>query len=294
MKRLLVNFAAIVSIIGLFPVISSAQLSYIREVKDSVTLGQYTAITYDVIGPDKKVDHEEFLLRLGRAPAMSTMCKTVWLYDFAKDTPGSKGPVYSKDINHNGIDEIIVFGNTGLGNCCSHASIHALEDKIARDVGQLDIKYSNDFSFKDLDKDSIPEIIFKDPTFGEWKAPLEKSPMPLTIWEWHDGRYRLANYRFSDYLLKEITKADLKKLDKQMKQWAEKDYKADPELYKNPPVKLWEVMLDYIYAGKYDTADSLFKAKWPEQIPGQKEFNGEFQRQLRSGEYWQDLEKSDF
>jgi len=294
MKRLLINFAVITSIIGLFPVMSSAQLSYIREVRDSVTLGQYTAIIYEVTGPDKQVDHEEFLLRLGRAPAMSTMSKTVKLYDFAKDTPGLKSPKYSKDINHDGIDEIIVIGHTGLGNCCSHASIHALGEKIANDVGRLELKYTDEFSFKDLDKDSIPEILFKDPTFGEWNAPLEKSPMPMTIWKWHDGRYQLANYRFSDYLLKEITKADLKELDDRMKNWAEKDYKENPELYKNPPVKLWEVMLDYIYAGKIETADSLFEAKWPEQISGQNKFNREFQTKLRSGVHWQDLEKSDF
>lgn len=264
-----------------------------REVKETINLGDYTAIIYNVEEIQKGRVHNEMLLKKGDSPAMSTMSRTIELYDFNGGDKKKSGKNYMKDLNRDGINEIIVIGYTGLGKCCYQVSIHSLGPQL-EEIGRFDLQSIDKFQLKDLDKDSIPEFIFKDSHFAKWNAPPEDAPMPLLIWKYDGKSYRLANYKFSNYLLKQISKKDFEELAKLTQKRADKEYNPDDQYLKYPPPKLWGIMLDYIYAGKPDKADSVFNDYWPAKIPGKDKFYQDFKYRLKKDMYRQQLESSNF
>ncbi|MCP4580159.1 MAG: hypothetical protein GY839_00975 [candidate division Zixibacteria bacterium] len=294
MPRILINPVTAIALIVILASTSLADPKYNRQVRDSVTIGRYTAITYESVSFEGEKLHEELMIKLGPSPAMSTMSKSIQLYNFGSDADDPSGASYTKDLNGNGTDDIIVVGHTGLGSCCNHISIHSLDEKFLTEIGRFKLLDVDVFYLEDLDKDSLPEIIFRDANFGKWNAPFDESPMPLLIWKWYEGKYRLANIKFSDYLKGKRDKDNPKKLKKLTETRMEKEYDPKHEFYRFPPSLLWGMMLDYIYAGDAEAADSLFNAEWPKEIPGKQEFYDSFQAQLKKGIYWPEIGRSDF
>lgn len=294
MKRLIM--ALLVAGLFLYAPISYGQPNFLRVPRDSIDLGDYKAILYEIyipIGDTSEKNSEELYISKDDKPAMTTKSITVSMFNFGTEDSTSEGKYY-KDINNDGIDEIIVMGHTGLGSCCMHVSIHGLNEEFISDLGRQELKDLDVFYFEDIDNDSIPEILHGDPHFLRWKAPFDDSPRPLLIWKWHEGGYRLANFKHADYLLGKITDDDYKLLEKAIARRVEKEYNPDHEYYKYPPPALWDLMLDYIYAGESGKADSLFEEYWPEQIPGKEVFYGEFKNHLENGLYWQGITNSSF
>jgi hypothetical protein len=270
-----------------------AQKSYYTEVIDSIDLGDYEGVLSQVIDREtkNKLTQQLTIYKDGR-PATTTFSKTLAFFDFHSGDTKAK-PLYHEDINKDGIDEIIIRAHSSGDTCCNMVSIHALKpDKIA-DITRFDMKEDSIFYIKDIDNDSIPELFFRDAQFAGWHAPIEKSPMPLLIWKWDDGQYRLANFEFSDYLLAKISDKEIKKLPEMVDKRV-KEYDAKNEYKKYPPAELWGLMLDYIYAGKESMANSVFEKNWPSEIPGKKQFYDEFQKKLKESLYWKGLQSSKF
>jgi hypothetical protein len=264
--------------------------------RDTIDLGDYQAILFEIYIPDgkgmEKNSEELYIFKDGK-PAMTTHSITVYLHNFGSESDTSK-ETYHKDINNDGIDEIIVTGHTGLGSCCNHVSIHSLKQEYIDDLGRFELRDLNVFYFEDIDNDSVPEILHSDPHFLRWKAPFDDSPRPLLIWKWYKTRYRLANLKHADYMLARITPDNIKSLEKAMVKWGGKEYNADDEYKRFPPSILWGMMLDYIYAGRAEAADSLYDYYWPDKIPGKEDFYKEFKSHYENGFYWPGVLNSEF
>lgn len=271
----------------------SAQTGVNREIRETINLGDFTAIIYNVEDLKSGRIHDEMLLKKGNSPAMSTMSKSIELYDFNSGDKKAKTKQYMKDINRDGINDIIIIGYTGLGKCCYQVSIHSLKP-VVEEIGRFDMQAVDKFQLKDLDGDSIPEFIFRDSDFGKWNTPTyEDSPMPLLIWKYDGKSYRVANYKFSKYLLKQISTKELAELPDLAKA-SNATYDPNDDYLKYPSPKLWGVMLDYIYAGKPEMAEKVFDDNWPSKIPHKDIFYQNFQARLKKGLYWKQLENSNF
>jgi len=273
---------------------AQTQKQYKEKLVDSFDLGkQYTAKIYDYYNLSGKVKlNEELKIFYGDKPVSSTFSPIMKAFQFEPATKTTTA-VYLKDINKDGLDEIILIGHTEEnGDCCNHISIHNLNGTNMKDIIRFESKEADSIFLKDLDNDLIPELFFQDANFVGWNAPAEQSPMPLLVWKWDGSTYDLANFKFADYLVKQAKANDLKKLKKQIDTRV-KEYDPDDEYKKYPPPMLWGVMLDYIYAGQKATADSLFEQYWPKEIPGKQEFYNQFEKQYKSSIHWGMIEKSD-
>ncbi|MEE9118207.1 MAG: hypothetical protein V3U02_06405 [Calditrichia bacterium] len=211
------------------------------------------------------------------------------LYNFSSD---STKAIYANDIDGDGTLEFILHCNSGGQQCCNGFYVYSLYEKpVIRDsvvcynpIGQLD----------DLDGDGIPEIFCGDDWFLGWKAHWSKSAGFRLIWKWDGERYRLANFKFADYLLEQAMK--WWKYDKIPTPEILEGLHYDPDLDEPdfPPVQLWGRMLVYIYTGESNKADSLFDDYWPEEIPGKEEFYRDFRWHLERNGHWQQLLESDW
>lgn len=269
----------------------SAQPDMTKEARDTIWLNEYKAVIYDVYDEDGEKKSEMMTLFKDTRLVNSFGSKTVSLYNFGTSADSAKGEKYRKDINNDGIDEIITIGFTGSGNCCNIITIASLNSNYV-ELNQFNLREIEVFYFEDLDNDSIPELIFRDAAFINWQAPFDESPKPLLIWKWLNYSYKLANFKFSDYLLSKITDEDFQELEKLIKVRVEKEYDPEHKYYNTPPPRLWGIMLEYIYADKSEKADSIFNQYWPEEIPGKDDFYRDFQSRLEKGPYWSQLKKS--
>jgi hypothetical protein len=147
---------------------------------------------------------------------------------------------------------------------------------------------------KDLDRDSIPEFIANDLHFLWWKTWKTESPRPLLVWKWDGNRFKLANYRFRDFIIefhsRWVNFSELPKIDSSMTS----GYDRNDEIPVFPPPELAIVMLAYIYAGRPQMADSIFDSYWQDTIPGKDAYYRDFHQQLDSNPIWPELQQSNW
>lgn len=254
---------------------------------DSLSLGQFTGIMYYRYYEEYRID---FFLRImdGENVIYEFGDYELSLYKFHRDDDGEE---YSRDINGDGTREFILH--------CDHGGQQGYDDILVfslRDEPTIINSVSCGSPFVrviDIDKDDIPEVFCGDYLFVGWKAHPSASADLRLIWKWDGEKYRLANFKFSDYLLEQTSDW-----------WAGEiplpdtleGHRYDPEAKEPdfPPVKLWGKMLRYIFAGQAAQADSLFDEYWPEDIPGKEEFYRDFKRHLEGDSLWQQLLESDW
>lgn len=254
---------------------------------DSVSLGDYEGKIYYRYYNEHKI---HFVLQIldGTNVIHEVADYDISLFNFSVDDNTEK---YTRDIDSDGISEFILNCNGGGQQCCSYIYVYGLRDKpVKKDSVYCETPL---VQLIDLDGDDIPEIYCGDNWFKGWKAHPVKSAGLRLIWKWDGKKYRLANFKFADYLL-----------DKGLKWWD--DEIPTPEILEGlhydpdsiepdfPPVQLWGRMLVYIYTGEPDKADSLFDDYWPEEIPGKAEFYRDFRWQLERSDHWQQLLESDW
>jgi hypothetical protein len=235
--------------------------------KDTIDLGRYTAILYDhvdsigrvnsVIGKLAIYDKDERELISHDGGWISNLCA----YDTSKLENCN-----IRDINGDGLEDILVSIYTGGANCCFGANLYSLDDSI-RLIFEIESNL-RPFDLADLEKDHIPEFIVRDETFAHWKDTY-RWYLPILIWRWDGDKYRLANFRFPDYVLQE--------------------YGAF-----TPCDDLWGSAISLSYAGRIAEADSIFLHCWPDSIPGKMGEFRAFKKELEGGKYWQELQQSDW
>jgi len=262
-------------------------------VLDSIKLDGYRAVRQELRKKDGEKATEELAIYKGNKKVMSSLGRHIELFNFGSTGPDSTGELYARDINGDGFAEAIITTFTESDFCCNYITIISLGENI-NEIGSFELKEIDIFYLEDIDGDSIPELFFRDPGFIGWRYSFQDSPRPLLIWKWHEGNYYLANHDYSEYLSAKIGADDFRELDSQIRKWqdrAEKSPSQDTTGLLIPPVKLIEVMLDYYYSGKTQTADSLLDADWPAEIPGKDAFRSELAQRLNECPYWKIMQK---
>jgi hypothetical protein len=218
------------------------------------------------------------------------------IYNYCYDRQDTSKHCLLLDINKDGKMEIMVDEFTGGAHCCHLIAIYSL-DSVATKIFDYNGEHSHLY-IGDIDNDSLYELLSTDCSFAYWQTCYAESPRPGLIWRWDNGKYRLANFLYSDYLLEEYTSGDKRQVLSRIKETVNsangsiKAYKYDPDNTQFPPPYLWELMLDYIYAGKSYIADSIFNEVWPQEIEGKEEFYKDFRGVLENGPYWKELQES--
>jgi hypothetical protein len=218
------------------------------------------------------------------------------IYNYCYDRQDTSKHCFLLDINKDGKKEIMIDEFTGGAHCCHIIAIYGL-DSAATKIFDYDGEHSHLY-VSDIDNDSLYELVSTDCSFAYWQTCYAESPRPGLIWRWDNGKYRLANYYYSDYLLKEHKGEngirELAYLQGTINTAKNniKEYKYNWNYTEFPPAALWGVMLDYIYAGKSDVADSIFNALWPIEISGKEKFYRDFRGVLEHGPYWKVLQES--
>jgi hypothetical protein len=197
---------------------------------------------------------------------------------------------HCKDITGDDICEIIISIPSGGNNGAEDIFIYSL-DSTANSIGKFDGLNKIFGSLRNIDGDSIPEVIFYDLQFDCWPEGCFGAPRPMLIWKWTGNGYKLANFEFSSYLLESKGWKDEPDIKKTIQWWVVTFYKK-PGYAEFPPL-IAHVMIEYIYAGKFAEADSAFNAIWPSEVDGKDIYHKEIWDLVKSGPFWDDLLKSD-
>ena len=192
-----------------------------------------------------------------------------------------------KDINKDGLQDLIVSSFSGGAHCCYELYIFGLGAEF-KNLFKLD-GGSSGFQIKDINNDGIYEIITKDWNFAYWEAPYALSPATEIIFTYNNGKYILA----IDLMRNRISDSNyILQLGRQIKSKFDKEDTSDGKLIQQGiPVDLWKGMLDLIYTGNGDKAFNLVDIAWPETKEGKNQFIHEFKVQLAKSKYWLEIKK---
>jgi hypothetical protein len=183
-----------------------------------------------------------------------------------------------RDITGEGLPDLVISHWAGGAHCCLELYVFEL-GQVFRRIGQLNAGHSDRSHFEDLDGDGKLEFLTNDWTFAYWKTSFAASPAPPVILRFQEGGYHLA----TDLMLKPAP------AEEELKKQAQ-EIQVDPAWAEGrPPEKLWATMLDLIYSGHADVARQFFETAWPAGVEGQEPFWSEFQTQLTTSPYWEDL-----
>ena len=115
--------------------------------------------------------------------------------------------IYRGDLDGNGLYEMIIRGYTGGAHCCFDLHIVPLEVKDPK-VFSLPMANTEYIDFKDLDGDTIPEIVTWDDQYSySFVLCFACSPTIKVIADYADGRLKLR-----PRLMERLTQPDLSRL----------------------------------------------------------------------------------
>jgi hypothetical protein len=253
---------------------------------DTVKLGDYTAIRFRVLDSVSNEEQQQIVIYHRSESLLSVRENRVGLVDFCYSYARDLENCFMTDLNADGFMELGVYI---LPNDDGHGNRLALYT-IKGDTVTLDNEFIIGTSapyFDDLDRDSIPEIIFHDSYFYY----LHLATPPL-VWKWHDNHYRQANFKFPDYLLPGTRNA-----------WERDELQVsgnrDSFIYSSGnwstnshPRALASMMLKYIYAGHTAKADSVLDYYWQEYVPGREIFKNDLWTIILADPYWLEVSQS--
>lgn len=185
-----------------------------------------------------------------------------------------------KDINGNGIPDLVIYQFTGGAHCCERYYVFELGEKFKR-VATIDNIEFGHFEKQKNRKDLIfdtYEIIFK-----YWHTSYAQSALPSVKLRFCDEKYRLA-----DDLMRKPPPSRTK-LIKLADSIRKDDWTSKKTFDETVPPILWISMLDLIYSGNAESAYKLFDLAWPPGIKGKEKFLDEFNKNLANSEYWSEI-----
>jgi hypothetical protein len=286
--------AAYMALVALMPVTAMAQTDTLRVPKDTVYFDVFRAEYFTL-----KVEENWWLgqidIFLGNKKLMTSPAWNwgPWFEGFCQKPP----PCFYKDITGDGIGEVIIWypsgGNDGRGSSFIY-TLNSAESSAVM-IGTFDgIEKGYDrICAEDLDGDSIPEVISYNRVWECWNIPCAGSFAPTLIWKWTGGEYRLANFKLDDYLINNRYYRVTDDTKKAVDWWVKEAYK-NPGYGQPYPPDVWMPVLEYIYAGRFREADSVFNALWPAELSEKEECYMELWQHVHSDPMWPELMKSDW
>jgi len=181
------------------------------------------------------------------------------------------------DITGLGEPDVILNEWSGGAHCCF--TFHVLElSEHPREIAAIDAEDSDYAHFEDLKHDGAYEFVGRDFVFAYWNASFLQSPAPRIVLRFNGDRYELAP-----------------ELMRQHAPSAEKLEATEHEVRKaswqngSPPPLLWETMLDLIYTGHPELAQSFLDHAWIPAQPGKEVFQHNFCSKLVTSLYFRAL-----
>lgn len=198
------------------------------------------------------------------------------------------------DINGDGFKEIVIVCYLGGNAGNTDAYIYSVNNP-TKLIAALADDEKGEFSLSDCERDGFPEPTFGDLNYHCWHYGCSGSPRPYLVWKWDGIRYKLANFKLGYLFLKNELNIDVKYLD--WDEFINDDFKVtkyDPEDEYRYPVELLRTMLNFIYFGYSNYADTLFNRVWPDSVANKKLFYDDLWQKINSDPYWAKLQKSNW
>ena len=220
------------------------------------------------------------------------------MWNFCYNTRQNSPECYFKDINGDSKDEVIFGYASGGNDGREDTEIYSIDSTAAKRIAFFDglEKCAGSIWINDLDNDSIGELIVNSRHYECWKAGCAGSRAPLLVWKWDGERYRMANKKLSEQILRVINKIDP---DSVVGRFVASDDRIskgeyDPKDWDKYPLWLLGIMLDLIYVGEDVKADSVFEICWPDSILYKREFYIEAKTRVKLDPFWPEIVESDW
>jgi len=244
------------------------------ELTDEQSVGRYTVRTYRSMAEG---DGSFQVLEAGRRIyGQDGWCFGIGDY-FGPDT-GADTDLVGRDLTGNGKLNLVMEEWTGGAHCDFIAYVLEIGDG-CRLVAQIDGRHSTPV-FRDLDNDSIPEVLVNDWTFAYWPTCFATSPAPRVVLRWSGREYQVAADLMWSPAPADGEFAARAALVCDSPHWG-KRYSRN-----GIPMDLFSYALDLMYAGHEDLGWRFIETAWPERFPRDTELLDEFRRHLASSEYW--------
>lgn len=200
-----------------------------------------------------------------------------YFYIGNKFSDKEKGAYQIKDINKNGIPDLIISENA-MGTVCCHI-LHILE--LGNSIKETKIVAGNrPIMFVDYDKDGINEIEFWDNAIVGVFASTAGSPFGRVVYK-YDGKSK--GYRVSSRLMR--SELDRKWLNEQKKKIVQEAKEKTPDL----PYAFLDTLMNLSYSGHFDKALKAIEEFSPILKRDASEFKKEFRRILDDSVYWKEF-----
>lgn len=187
-------------------------------------------------------------------------------------------PPIGRDITGNGKANVVIYEWSGGAHCCSSAIVF----EIAESCVLLDIIDSRHGvpEFKDLDGDSVPEVLVNDWSFSYWPKSFVTSPAPQVILRWMSSGYQIA----PDLMWRKEPRPE------EINTFATAISKS-PEWGLSYggldiPKELFSYALDLMYSGHEDLGWRFIRQAWPPQYPFDDQLLVDLQKRLSRSPYW--------
>lgn len=188
-----------------------------------------------------------------------------------------KGPYEIKDINKNGIQDLIISENA-MGTVCCHI-LHIIE--LGKNIKDTKLEAGNNsIRFIDFDKDGIDEIEFWDNVIVGAFASTAGSPLGRVVYRYDRTS---NNYKIAPKFM--YKKMEINWLNKQKKKIAQEAYEKTPDL----SYTFLETLLELSYSGHFDEAMKTIEEFSPRLKRDASELKKEFSLALDSSEYWREF-----
>jgi hypothetical protein len=194
------------------------------------------------------------------------------------------------DVDGDGRGELILESYSGGAHCCFSYLIFSLGDTPAL-MARFEAQDSGAM-LKDDDGDGIIEFHSEDMAFAYFGAPFAASVRAPIVVVYDNGAFHLAEH----FMRKPAPSEDewKKRADGVRADWDNKevmDMTFDSEEWGRVPPSLWRNMLDLIYSGNGELAWKFLDELWPGDKPGKDAFRKDFEAQLATSAYYDDVLK---
>lgn len=178
-----------------------------------------------------------------------------------------------KDLNNNGIPDLVTTTYTGGSRCCYILNIYELGPTFNR-IFSIETNHHG-YEIKDINYDGFFEILYRDPVLeceasGLYHCPTSASG--LVIFEWRKNGYKVSSPLMKKNPLRNYASA----------------------IYNNGmfDVNFIQYMADMSYSGNMDLAFKKIEPIWPKTHSDFLEFKKKFISSLKTSSYWNEFQKA--